>query len=229
MKAMLYIGNRNYSSWSLRGWLLARLSGMNFEERVIPLYTPDTGAQVLAVSPSGLLPCLHRGSAMVWDSYAIAEYLHEHYPQAGIWPGDPAQRAHARSISAEMHSGFADLRRAMPMDIHASKPGRSYSTEVQANLRRIGQIWTECRSRFGAGGEFLFGAWSGADCMYAPVVMRFRSYGVETNAAAQQYVSAVCAHRDVAEWTSAALAEPWVIDWEAAARAGIPPVAQRKP
>ena len=228
MRATLYIGNKNYSSWSLRGWLLARLSGLDFQEHVIPLDTPDTKAQVRAVSPSGMLPCLHRGSAVVWDSMSIAEYLHEHFPQSGIWPRDPLHRAHARSISAEMHSGFADLRRAMPMDIHAGKPGRSYPPEVQANLQRIEQIWTDCRSQFGAGGEFLFGAWSGADCMYAPVVMRVRSYGVQLHATAQKYATAVCAQKDVAEWIAAARSEPWVIDYEAAAQAGVARAVQRK-
>lgn len=228
MTTTLYIGNRNYSSWSLRGWLLARLSGLEFLEQMIPLYTPDTKAQVRAVSPSGMLPCLHHGRVVTWDSLAIAEYLHEHFPQAGIWPRDPVQRADARSISAEMHSGFAELRRAMPMDIRASKPGRSHAPEVQASLQRIEQMWTDCRSRFGAGGEFLFGVWSGADCMYAPVVMRLRSYGVQLNATVQQYAAAVCAQKDVAEWVGAARTEPWFIDWEAAAQAGVAPVAQRK-
>ena len=228
MTATLYIGNRNYSSWSLRGWLLVRLSGLEFQDQTIPLFTPDTKAQVLAVSPSGMVPCLHHGRVVTWDSMAIAEYLHEQFPQAGIWPRDPVQRAHARSISAEMHSGFADLRRAMPMDIHASKRGATQSPEVQSNLRRIEQIWTDCRTRFGAGGEFLFGAWSGADCMYAPVVMRLHSNGVQMNVTTQQYVAAVRAQKDTAEWIAAARSDPWVIDWEAAARAGVAPVAQRK-
>jgi glutathione S-transferase len=226
--ATLYIGNRNYSSWSLRGWLLVRLSGLEFQEQMIPLYTPDTKAQVRAVSPSGFVPCLHHGKVMTWDSLAIAEYLHEQFPQAGIWPRDAVQRAHARSISAEMHSGFADLRRAMPMDIHASRRPAAPAPAVQANLQRIEEIWTDCRSRFGAGGDFLFGAWSGADCMYAPVVMRFRSYGVQLNAAVQKYVAAVSAQKDVAEWIAAARSDEWVIDWEAAVRAGVTPVAQRK-
>ena len=228
MTATLYIGNWNYSSWSLRGWLLARLSGLEFQEQVIPLYTPDSSTQVRAVSPSGMLPCLHHGKVVTWDSLAIAEYLHENFPRADIWPRDAAQRAHARSISAEMHSGFTDLRRAMPMDIHASTRIVNPSPAVQSNLQRIEQIWTECRTRFGAAGDFLFGAWSGADCMYAPVVMRCHGYGVQLNATAQRYVAAVRAQQDTAAWIAAARADEWVIDWETATRAGVAPVAQRK-
>ncbi len=229
MAATLYTGNRNYSSWSLRGWLLARLAGLEFTENVIPLGTPETRAQVLAVSASGTLPCLHHDGFVIWDSLAIAEYLHEWRPAAGIWPRDPVARAHARSISAEMHSGFADLRRAMPMDIRARKPPRQYAPEVHANVRRIEQMWMDCRARFGTGGPFLFGTWSAADCMYAPVVMRLRSYGVDVEASVQQYMTAVCTQRDVAEWVAAAQAEVWIIDYEAAARAGVAPVAKRKP
>jgi len=228
MTATLYIGNRNYSSWSLRGWLLTRLSGLEFREQVIPLYAPDSKAQILAVCPSGMVPCLHDGKVVTWDSLAIAEYLHEQFPDSGIWPRNPVQRAHARSISAEMHSGFADLRRAMPMDIHSGKQGVAPSPAVQANLARIEQIWTDCRDRFGAGGDYLFGAWSGADCMYAPVVMRIHSNGVQLNATVQKYVAAVRAQKDTAAWIEAARSEPWVIDWEAAARTGVAPVAQRK-
>lgn len=227
VSATLYIANRNYSSWSLRGWLLARRAGLRFEERLIPLDTPGTQAQILAVSPSGLLPCLHDDGALMWDSLAIAEYLNEKFPAAGIWPAERVRRAHARSISAEMHSGFADLRRAMPMDIRVRKP-IAPTAPVQANLARIGAIWSDCRARYGAGGPFLFGEWSGADCMYAPVAMRMRSYDVAPDAAAREYMAAVCAQPDVAEWMQAAVVEPWVIDWEAAARAGVAPSARRK-
>lgn len=228
MAATLYIGNRNYSSWSLRGWLLARLSGLTFEEHLIPLYTPESKAQTLAVSPSGMVPALHDDGVVVWDSLAIAETLHEKFPGAGIWPRDAAARAHARSISAEMHSGFADLRRVMSMDIHTSRPARDPGAAVQANIDRICALWTDCRTRFGAGGPFLFGAWSGADCMYAPVVMRFRSNHVPVSDAVRQYMAAVYAQPDVTAWMDAAAKEPWVIDWEAAARAGVAPVARRK-
>ncbi|MBI1731603.1 MAG: glutathione S-transferase family protein [Gammaproteobacteria bacterium] len=229
MTAVLYIGNRNYSSWSLRGWLLARLSGLNFDARLIPLSTAASKSEVHAVSPSGFLPCLRCGDAVIWDSLAIAEYLHEQFPTARIWPVDPVRRAHARSLCAEMHSGFAELRRAMPMDIRARKPGRSYSDAVAADVRRIERIWSDCRGRSGAEGAFLFGDWCGADCMFAPVATRFVTYGTRLNLAAQRYVEAVCAHKDVAEWIAAARVEPWLIDYDQAAAAGTAPVAEYRP
>ncbi len=220
MGATLFIGNRNYSSWSLRGWLLARLSGLRFDTQLIQLDAPESKARLLAVSPSGLVPCLHDGDVVTWDSLAIAEYLHERFPEAGIWPRDRVARAHARSVSAEMHSGFASLRRAMPMDIRAHQPDRARGPEVLADLARIGSIWSDCRARFGAGGPFLFGAWSGADCMYAPVVMRMRSYEAAPDDGARQYMTAVCGQADVAEWMDAAREEDWVIDYDAAGRPG---------
>jgi glutathione S-transferase len=228
MTATLYIGNRNYSSWSLRGWLLARHSGLQFDTCMIPLSTADSKTRILEVSPCGTLPCLHDGNSVIWDSLAIAEYLHEKFPGAGLWPEDPAQRAQARCISAEMHSGFAELRRAMPMDIRARKSGRRYPETVQDNVRRILSIWNACRRRDGNGGDFLFGQWSGADCMFAPVVMRFVTYGVPLDSAAQRYAASVCAHRDVSQWIADAQSESWVIDYDKAAASGTAPVAERR-
>src|SRR5688572_15050509 len=167
----LVIGNKNYSSWSLRGWLMAKAANIDFEEIVVPLDSPDTQPTIRKHSPSGRVPVLlHRGLA-VWESLAIAEYLNELKPESGLWPAAPAARAHARAISAEMHAGFADLRNNMPMNIRASYPGKGITPAVRADIERITSLWRDCRKRFvGASPNdsgFLFGAFSAADAMYA--------------------------------------------------------------
>jgi glutathione S-transferase len=207
----LVVGNRNYSSWSLRGYLAARLAGIEFEECFVRLSEPSSRAALLGHSPAGKVPVLKHGDRVVWDSLAIAEYLAEQRPQAGLWPADPDARALARSIAAEMHSGFAALRRHMPMNLRKHLPGRGEGPGVAADIARICALWQDCRSRFGAGGPFLFGRPSAADAMYAPVATRFRTYGVALDPVAKAYVEAVLAWPPFLEWQGAALEEPWII------------------
>jgi glutathione S-transferase len=211
----LVIGNRNYSSWSLRGWLMAKIAGIAFDEIVVPLDLPETQANIRKQSPSGRVPVLlHRGLA-VWESLAIAEYLHELEPTAGLWPLAPAARAHARSIAAEMHAGFVELRTAMPMDIRASYPGKGMTPAVRVDIERITSLWRDCRRHFAGVAPkddgFLFGAITAADAMYAPVATRFRTYGAKLDSDAEAYCSAVLGHPAMKEWMDAATREPWRI------------------
>ena len=211
----LVIGNKNYSSWSLRGWLMARIAGVEFEEVVVPLDLPETQAAIRKHSPSGRVPVLlHRGLA-VWESLAIAEYLNDLKPEAGLWPPSAAARAHARSISSEMHAGFAELRAKMPMNIRASYPGKGMTPAVRADIERITGLWRDCRKRFGGAfpkdDGFLFGTFGAADAMYAPVTTRFRTYGVKLDSDAEAYCAAVLAHPAMKEWAEAAKNEPWLI------------------
>jgi glutathione S-transferase len=177
---------------------------------VIPLDTPDTRGRIGAVSPSGRVPVLHVDALVIWDSLAIAEFLHERFPRAGIWPQDVAARALARSVSAEMHSGFHALRSEMPMDMRNSI-AKVAAPDVQTDIARIEAIWSMCRSAHGRGGDFLFGAWSAADAMYAPVVSRFRTYGVPLSPAAQRYADAVWRWPALQDLAAEAAAEPWTI------------------
>ena len=210
----LILGNKNYSSWSLRGWLAARLAGIAFEERLVRLSEPGSHAALLAHSPAGRVPVLHHGERVIWDSLAIVEYLAEQRPAAGLWPADAAARAHARSIAAEMHSGFAPLRRHMPMNLRKSLPGKGQGPGVAGDIERITALWQDCRRRFAGengGGPFLFGRASAADAMYAPVATRLRTYGVALDPLAAAYVEAIHAWPLFREWQAAALEEPWVI------------------
>ncbi len=211
MNATLYVGNRNYSSWSLRGSLLVRQSGIECAEVVIPLDTDDTRAEILAVSPSARVPVLHFDGLVVWDSLAIAEFLHERKPAAGLWPAGREARALARSVSAEMHSSFGALRSSMPMDIRG-KHAVPWTTELQDDVARIESIWTACRERFGQGGDYLFGAWSAADAMYAPVVSRFRTYGVQLSPVSARYADAVWEWPALKSLVAEAAVEPWSLD-----------------
>ena len=212
----LVIGNRNYSSWSLRGWLMARVAGIEFEEVVVPLDLPDTQATIRRHSPSGRVPVLlHRGLA-VWESLAIAEYLNDLRPVAGLWPASASARAHARSISTEMHAGFMDLREKMPMNIRASMPGKGMTTAVRADIERITSMWRDCRKRFSGAAPrddgFLFGAFGAADAMYAPVVTRLRTYAAPMDTDTDAYCKAVLAYPPMKEWVDAAGNEPWLIE-----------------
>jgi glutathione S-transferase len=209
------IGNKNYSSWSLRGWLMARIAGIEFEEIVIPLDLPETQAAIRKHSPSGRVPVLlHRGLA-VWESLAIAEYLNDLKPEVGLWPAAAAARAHARSISTEMHAGFMELRNNMPMNIRASYPGKGMTAGVRADIERITSTWRDCRKRFSGAFQkddgFLFGAFGAADAMFAPVVTRFRTYGVKLDTDSDAYCNAVLAQPAMKEWIDAANHEPWLI------------------
>jgi glutathione S-transferase len=212
----LVIGNKNYSSWSLRGWLIARIAGIEFEEIIVPLDLPETQPTIRKHSPSGRVPVLlHRGLA-IWESLAIAEYLNDIKPEAGLWPASPAARAHARSISAEMHAGFADLRNNMPMNIRASYPGKGMTPQVRADIERITGLWRDCRKRFaGAAANkdegFLFGTICAADAMYAPVATRLKTYGVKLDSDTDAYCNAVLGYAPMKQWIADAKNEPWLI------------------
>jgi len=203
----LVIGNKNYSSWSLRPWLAMRVAGIPFQEVRIPLYRADTQADLAAWSPSGLVPLLRDGELKVWDSLAICEYLAERFPDRGLWPDEPAARAVARSVSAEMHAGFAGLRGAMSMNIRRRYPDQGRTPDCLRDIARVLALWSDCRLRYGAGGDFLFGRFSIADAMYAPVVLRFQTYAVELEGAAKDYADAVLALPPLREWVAAAEAE----------------------
>jgi glutathione S-transferase len=208
----IYIGNKNYSSWSLRGWLMLKHTGATLEEVVIPLSEPSTRATILRHSPSGKVPALQHGEHLVWDSLAIGEYLAELYPSARLWPDEMKARSVARAVSAEMHAGFAPLRTHLPMNMRSSFPDRGVTPEAQADINRITALWRDCRSRFGAGGEFLFGHFTVADAMYAPVVSRFRTYKIALEDEAQRYADALWALPALQEWLVAARNEPMIIE-----------------
>jgi glutathione S-transferase len=203
----LVIGNKNYSSWSMRPWVLMKQLGIPFDEVKLRFHSEEWDAQIARWSPSGLVPVLWRADQSVWDSLAIMETLHEWFPGHGVWPRDAGARMLARAASAEMHSGFRDLRSSMPMNIRASHPGKGMKAEVQSDIDRIEALWTHARKRFGAGGAFLFGTFSAADAMYAPVVMRFQTYGVKLSAANARYCEAVRAAPGVSAWTDEAVKE----------------------
>ena len=213
MALKLVIGNKNYSSWSMRPWLALRATNIAFEEIFIPLYTGDADKKrILDFTRSGKVPVLIDGDVTIWDSLAIIEYLAERFPEKRLWPEDRAQRAHARSISAEMHSGFAALRNECGMNLHRPVGAIELSADARANIARIQEIWTECRERFGKSGPFLFGAFGGADAMFAPVVHRFRTYAIGVTLEVKHYMDAMMALPAFHEWTSAGLAETLVID-----------------
>jgi glutathione S-transferase len=207
----LVVGNKSYSSWSLRPWLAMRQAGIAFEEIVIPLYQAESKAALLAHSPAGKVPVLKHGERVIWDSLSIVEYLAERCPEAGLWPDDAGSRAMARSVAAEMHSGFQALRSHMPMNLRRSLPGMGRGPGVDDDVERIGAIWRECRERFGTGGPYLFGKPSAADVMYTPVATRFRTYGVGLGAVEAAYVEAVLSLPAFLEWQEAARQEPWII------------------
>jgi glutathione S-transferase len=209
---VLVIGNRRYSSWSLRPWLALRHAGASFEEVVIPLHRPETKARLLEHAPSGKVPALRHGGLVLWESLAILEYLAELFPEAGLLPAGREARAVCRAVCSEMHAGFAHLRKEMPMDVVARHPGRPGSAECRADIARVREIWRDARSRFGAGGPFLFGSFGMADAMFAPVCSRFTTYRVELDGICRAYVEAVMALPAMREWCDAARAEPWVID-----------------
>jgi glutathione S-transferase len=208
----IYLGNKNYSSWSMRPWLVLKQIGVPFDEVVVPLYEPTTRATILKFSPSGRLPALQHGTLTVWDSLAICEYLADSFPTFQLWPKDPGARAVARAVSAEMHSGFVALREHLPMNVRSSFPERGVTPDVQADNNRIMAIWRDCRTRFGADGEFLFGHFTIADAMYAPVVSRFRTYKIDLEREAEAYCDAVSALPTMQEWVAAARNEPMIIE-----------------
>jgi glutathione S-transferase len=213
MALTLVIGNKNYSSWSMRPWLALKAGGIAFDEVFIPLYTGEADKRrILGFSHSGKVPVLIDGDVTVWDSLAIIEYAAERFPQARLWPEDRASRAHARSISAEMHSGFTALRDECGMNLHRRVGTIDLSAAARADIARVQQIWTECRVRYGKSGPFLFGAFGGADAMFAPVVHRFLTYAIEVKSEAREYMNAMISLPAFAEWTRAGLAETLIIE-----------------
>jgi glutathione S-transferase len=214
----LVIGNKNYSSWSMRPWIGMKAAGIRFDETVISLDAPDFKARLAKLSGTGKVPVLIDGETHVWESLAILEHVAEKFPQAKLWPADAALRAHARAIAHEMHAGFLPLRRHLPMCVWRPVQKRHLTSEAAADVKRIDTMWSDCRARFGQGGPFLFGTFSAADAMYAPVVSRFHTYAVDVSAPARAYMDTVMELPAWKAWTEAALKEEWVlaqdeVDW----------------
>ena len=206
----LYIGNKTYSSWSLRPWLALRHARIPFDEVVIPLDQPESAARLRAASPGGRVPALHDRGLVIWESIAILEYVADLWPAARLWPEEPVERAVARAVSAEMHAGFAALRQAMPMKLNRAIGPQSpdkVTDAVRADIARVEAIWTDCRRRYGAGGDFLFGRFTAADAMFAPVVTRFRTYAVPLPPVCAEYAQAIWTLPEVQEWVAGAAAE----------------------
>lgn len=201
---VLVIGNKRISSWSLRPWLALKQAGLPFREVSVALRQPDTKARILDHSPSGKVPFLRHGSLGVWESLAICEYVAELAPATRLWPEDGAARAVARAVSCEMHAGFAALRQHLPMDVCTKTALPELPPEAAADVRRVAALWNDCRSRFGAGGPFLFGTFSVADAMYAPVATRFETYGVPLDPVSEAYAAAIRALPAMQEWKAAA-------------------------
>ena len=214
MKPQLYIGNKNYSTWSLRAWFLMREAGIEFDEHRILLDVETTKAEIAAISPAGLVPALKIGDTTIWDTMAIAETVAERWPEKQLWPADADARAHARRISAEMHSGFEVLRNRMPMNCRAMGRRVPLPDELTDDIDRIMAIWTECHRRYGDTGPWLFGDFSIADAMYAPVVLRFRTYGINLNESARFYPKRVLESEAMQEWLAACESEVEVIERE---------------
>ena len=203
----LVIGNKNYSSWSLRPWLFMKHQGVAFNEVLIPLDTPSTRENIDKYGPSGRVPVLRKGELAIWDSLAICEYIAE--VTGGGWPKDPLVRAVARSVSAEMHSGFSNLRTLWPMNARARNRRTALTAALESDIERIDEIWNDCRARFGAGGSWLFGEYTIADAMYAPVALRFNTYGASISQAARWYIASVLEDAPMQEWLAAAKQETW--------------------
>ena len=218
MTLKLVIGNKNYSSWSMRPWIAMKVAGIAFDEEVISLNAPDFKERLLKISGTGKVPALADGNVHVWESLAILEYLADKFPDADLWPKDAAARAHARAVSSEMHAGFIPVRRHYPMNMWRPVKSREPTPEAAVNIKRIDTLWSDCRARFGKGGPFLFGAFCAADAMYAPVVSRFHTYAIEVSKPSRAYMDAMMALPAWQEWTAAALKETWVLpedepDW----------------
>ena len=208
----LVIGNKNYSSWSLRPWLALRNAGIPFTEKMLLLFDENWKEAIGAVSPSGRVPVLLHGERTVWETLAILEYVHELHPKAGLWPADRDARAVARATACEMHAGFNALRSHMPMNLRRRDlKGKGRGPGVAEDIARICEIWRDCRQRFGSGGDFLFGAFGAADAMFAPVVTRLDTYGIELDDVCSAYSRAVMTLPAFVEWRDAALQEPWIV------------------
>jgi glutathione S-transferase len=210
-KFELIIGNKAYSSWSLRPWLALKHAGVDFTETRVPLYVHGYKEELLKYAPSGKVPVLKHGAVTVWDSLSICEYLAELFPLAQLWPKDPAERALARSVSAEMHSGFTAIRSAMPFNCRATGRHVPITSEIQKEIDRVQSLWRDCRAQYGKGGPWLFGHFSIADAMYIPVAGRFVTYGVPLDTLARSYADTALDHPAVREWTAAAKQETEVM------------------
>ncbi|MDE0711074.1 MAG: glutathione S-transferase family protein [Rhodospirillales bacterium] len=208
----LVIGNKNYSSWSLRPWLAMRHAGIPFDERLLRLFDDHWKEAITAVSPSGRVPVLLHGERTVWETLAILEYVNELFPDAGLWPAGRDARAQARAVANEMHAGFIALRTHMPMNLRRRDlKGKGRAPGVDGDIARVCEIWRDCRARWGAGGDFLFGAFSAADAMFAPVVTRLDTYGIDLDETCDAYSRAVLSLPAFTEWREAALKEPWIV------------------
>jgi glutathione S-transferase len=204
----LVLANKTYSSWSMRPWLALTHHQIPFEEVTILLGRPESKSQILQYSPAGKVPILIDGDATIWETLAILEHLNERFPATQLWPKERMARAHARAVATEMHGGFAALRQHCPMNLRRRKK-RALTPEVEADMKRITEIWRGARERFGAGGEFLFGAFSAADCMYAPVTTRVVSYEIDVDPVSAAYVASIQRLPAFAAWHKASLSEPW--------------------
>jgi glutathione S-transferase len=210
-KPLLTISSKNYSSWSLRGWLICRMAGLDFHEKLLPADDPSTRAELLLLSPSFLVPCLTDGEVKVWDTLAMAEYLYEAHPSNGLLPKDRKARTHCRAISGEMHSGFANLRSALPMNLKARYPEFKVWTGAQADIDRVVAIWRECLKTYD--GPYLFGDKPTlADAMYAPVCTRFHTYHVKLDRLCADYCETILNLPDMLEWIEDAKAEPEAVE-----------------
>lgn len=207
----LVIGNKNYSSWSLRPWMAMTMAGIPFTETVIPLDTPDTAKLIAEHSPAGRVPVLRHGRLTIWESLAIMEYLAETFPEKHLWPKQITARAMARAVSNEMHAGFQALRNACPMNLRRPAKAIPLSDDVMANVRRIEAIWRECRTRFAKGGKFLFGRFSIADAMYAPVVTRLDTFAIPVSDDTRDYMANLMESDGFHAWKEAALKESWIV------------------
>lgn len=225
MALTLIIGNKNYSSWSLRSWLALKAAGIGFEERLLPIASAEFYAALAALNLPPRVPVLLDDGEPVWDSLAIVAHVAELFPHAGLWPEDRIARGHARAICAEMHAGFSALRRQLPMNLWRPPAPCPLDARGEADVTRIAAIWRCARGRFGSGGAFLFGAFSAADAYFAPVASRFATYAVPLDAVSAAYVRSVLAHPEFRAWRAAALTEPWVlaadeVDWPQVKREG---------
>jgi glutathione S-transferase len=208
----LIIGNKAYSSWSMRPYVAMAAQGLKFRETVLPLFADGTSTEIKKYSKAAKVPVLVHGGITVWESLAIMEYLADAFYDKPFWPTDPHARAVARAVSSEMHAGFQPMRQAMSMNLRKTFPAKPLAADVQDNITRIQAMWNECRATFGAGGPFLFGAFSNADAMYAPVVTRFKTYSVELDPVSRAYSDAILNHPAVKQWFADAAKETWVIE-----------------
>ena len=210
-KLNLIIGNKNYSSWSLRPWLAMTMAGIEFDETLILLDTPDTNKQIAEHSKAGRVPIFRHGKVTIWETLAILEYLAETFPEKNFWPKTKAARAVARAVSNEMHAGFSSLRSACPMNLRRPPKPVMLNDATRADIARIEEIWRDCRKIYGKGGKFLFGRFCNADAMFAPVVTRFETYAIPVAADTRVYMEAVMATKAFQKWKSAALKETWIV------------------